>query len=59
MGIEELVLHRTKAEGKAEGKVEEVRNLITKLGLSDVQAAEVAGVSVDFVKQVRANLKAQ
>jgi hypothetical protein len=59
MGIEELVLHLTKAEGKAEGKIEEVRNLITKLGLSDEQAADVAGVTIEFVKQVRATLKEQ
>jgi predicted transposase YdaD len=63
MGIEELVLHLTKAEGKVEGKVEgkleEVRNLITKLGLSDEQAADVAGVTIEFVKQVRATLKEQ
>jgi predicted transposase/invertase (TIGR01784 family) len=65
MGIEELVLNRAeqkgiekgKAEGKAEGKTEEVRNLIIKLGLNDEQAADVAGVSVEFVQQVRASLQ--
>jgi hypothetical protein len=53
MGIEELILQHTKAEGKAEV----VGNLIVKLGLSDEQAADVAGVTVEFVKQLRARLK--
>jgi protein-disulfide isomerase-like protein with CxxC motif len=56
MGIEEQILHITKAEGKAEGKAEVVRNLIIKLGLDDAQAADIADVSVEFVQQVRANL---
>jgi predicted transposase/invertase (TIGR01784 family) len=65
MGIEELVLNRAEQKGiekgiekgKAEGKTEEVRNLIIKLGLNDEQAADVAGVSVEFVQQVRASLQ--
>jgi hypothetical protein len=61
MGIEELILHHTKAAGKAEERAElskkVVRNLIIKLGLSDEQAADVAGVTVEFVKQVRASLQ--
>jgi hypothetical protein len=60
MGIEEQILQLKKAEGKAEGKmegkVEEVINLITKLGLNDEQAANVAGVNTEFVRQVRAGL---
>jgi len=39
------------------GKAEVVHNLITKLGLSDIQAADVAAVPVAFVKKVRASLK--
>jgi predicted transposase YdaD len=65
MGIIEMLkeresiklIEKSKAEGKTEGKIEEVRNLITKLGLPDTQAAEVAEVSVAFVKKVRASLK--
>ncbi|MBX3255447.1 MAG: hypothetical protein KF862_14995 [Chitinophagaceae bacterium] len=44
-------------KGKAEGTAAAVRNLITKLGLSDAQAAEVAEVPVSLVKKVRASLK--
>jgi len=44
-------------KGLEKGKTEEVRNLITRLALSDVQAADVAGVSVAFVKKVRVSLK--
>jgi len=46
-----------KMEGRLEGKLEEVKNLILKLGLSDSQAAEIAEVSMDFVKNVRSGLK--
>jgi len=46
-----------KAEGREEGKAEVVRNLITKLGLTDKQASDVAEVTVAFVKKVRASLK--
>ncbi len=47
---------RGKLEGIREGKAEVVENLITKLGLSDEQAADVAEVSVDFVAKIRAKL---
>lgn len=61
MGIIEMLKERETQKilqrGKAEGKAEEVRNLITKLGLSDAQAAEVAEVPVAFIKKVRASLK--
>jgi predicted transposase YdaD len=61
MGIVEMIKERETRkilqQGKAEGKVEEVRNLITKLGLPDAQTADVAAVSVAFVKKVRAALK--
>lgn len=43
--------------GRKEGKIEEVRNLITKLGLSSEQIAEVAEVSVAFVEKIRRSLQ--
>lgn len=55
--ILERGIEKGRIEGKTEGKAEIVRNLITKLGLPDAQAAEVAEVSVAFVKKVRASLK--
>jgi len=61
MGIVEMIkereIQKILQQGKAEGKAEEVRNLITKLGLSDTQAADVAEVPVAFVKKVRTSLK--
>jgi len=57
MGIEEQILQMKRTEGRVEGKVEEVSNLITKLGLNDEQAADVAGVRIEFMQQVRANLE--
>ena len=61
MGILEMIKERETRkilqQGKAEGKVEEVRNLVTKLGLSDARAADVAAVPVTFVRKVRASLK--
>ncbi|WP_242457713.1 Rpn family recombination-promoting nuclease/putative transposase [Pedobacter sp. BS3] len=54
---EERGMERGMERGKAEGKAEVVGNLITKLGLSDSKAAEVAEVPVDFVQKVRASLK--
>lgn len=69
MGIREMVLERAKkeglekgiqkgkAEGRAEGKAEVVTNLIIKMGMTDAQAADIAGVSVDFVKKVRRKIK--
>ena len=53
MGIEEMILQRAKQEGKAEGKAEVVRNLIVKMGLTNEQAAEIAGVGLKFVQQLR------
>jgi hypothetical protein len=53
MGIEELILHRAEQKGKAEV----VRNLITKMGLSDAQAADIAEVDSSFVRQVRAAIE--
>lgn len=43
-------------KGMEKGKIEVVRNLITKLGLNDRQAADVAGVTISFVKKVRASI---
>ena len=69
MGIEEMILERARKEGlekglekgiqkgKAEGKAEVVSNLIIKMGMTDAQAADIAEVSVDFVKKVRKKLK--
>ncbi|MFT3949235.1 MAG: hypothetical protein QM763_19885 [Agriterribacter sp.] len=51
------ILEKGIEKGIERGKVEVVRNLITKLGLPDAQAAEVAEVPVAFVKKVRASLK--
>jgi predicted transposase/invertase (TIGR01784 family) len=65
MGIREIVLERAKKEGREEGmekgilkgKAEVVSNLILKMGMTDTQAADIAEVSVDFVKKVRRKLK--
>ncbi|TAM95440.1 MAG: hypothetical protein EPN39_15110 [Chitinophagaceae bacterium] len=65
MGIREMVLERAKKEGREEGmekgilkgKAEVVSNLILKMGMTDTQAADIAEVSVDFVKKVRRKLK--
>lgn len=38
-------------EGIVKGKVEVVRNLIIKMGLSDIQIAEIAEVPTDVVKK--------
>lgn len=43
-------------KGKEEKGFEVVENLITKLGLDDLQVAEIAKVSIDFVKKVRVAL---
>lgn len=43
-------------EGKLEGKVEVVKNMILKLVFSDEHAAEVAGVSIEFVQKIRAGV---
>lgn len=71
MGVKEILLERRKKEGIQEGEAigiqktearknhDFVENLITKLGLSDEQAADVAEVSVDFVKEVRKKLEAR
>ena len=55
--IKERETQKILEKGIEKGKAEVVRNLITKLGLPDAQAAEVAEVPVAFVKKVRASLK--
>jgi len=61
MGIIETIKERETQKilerGIEKGKTEVVRNLITKLGLPDAQAAEIAEVPVAFVKKIRASLK--
>jgi len=75
MGTEEYLLDRFKKEGLEEGlekgiktgikkgeaekSHEVVENLIIKLGLSNEQAADVAAVSVAFVKKVRKELESK
>ncbi|MDR0792897.1 MAG: hypothetical protein LBE82_06280 [Chitinophagaceae bacterium] len=44
-------------EGETSKSYEVVKNLIIKMGLSDEQAADIGGVSVEFVKKVRRELK--
>ena len=65
MGIEELLLERAEKKGIEKGieKGEEkkgyevVKNLIIKMGLSNVQIADIAEVPVSFVEKVREELK--
>lgn len=57
MGIEEFLLHRAKEEGITAHSRKVVRNLIIKLGLSDEQIAEIAEVSLEFVRKIRSRLK--
>ncbi|TAN14776.1 MAG: hypothetical protein EPN37_11280 [Chitinophagaceae bacterium] len=73
MGIEEMVLERAKKEGLEKGrlkgleeglekgilkgKAEVVSNLLLKMAMTDAQAADIAGVPVEFVKKVRRKLK--
>jgi flagellar biosynthesis/type III secretory pathway protein FliH len=44
-------------KGIQKGKAEVVSNLIIKMAMTDAQAADIAGVSVDFVKKIRKKLK--
>ncbi|MDR0794297.1 MAG: hypothetical protein LBE82_13395 [Chitinophagaceae bacterium] len=43
--------------GQQAGQYVAVKNLIIKMGLSDQQAADIGGVSVEFVKKVRREMK--
>ncbi len=51
-GIEQGIAQGKEA-GREEGKIEVVRNLILSLGLSDEQAADIAVLSVAFVRGIR------
>jgi len=46
-------------KGEEKKSREVIENLIAKLGLSDVKAAEIAEVDVTYVKKIRAELKKQ
>lgn len=63
MGIMEAVREQILDEGFEKGEVKKshavVENLIVKLGLSNEQAADIAEVSVAFVKEVREGLEAK
>ncbi|WP_257669381.1 hypothetical protein [Parapedobacter tibetensis] len=60
MGIEQLLIETEKKgsekKGIEKGKSDVVANLIQQLGLDDQAAAEVAEVSIDFVRKVRKDL---
>lgn len=45
-----------KLEGQLEAKTEIVRNLLSKYDFTDVQICDMAEVTLDFVKEVRASL---
>lgn len=56
MGIIETLQMQERREGKLEGKLEIVGNLIVKLGLSDEQVVDIANVSFAFVKKIRKDI---
>lgn len=51
--------HKGEKKAKREAKEDEVYRLITKLGFSDQQIADYAGVSLSFAKRIRARLAAE
>lgn len=57
MGIIETIKKIEREEGFEKGKQEVVENLISKLGLSDKQVAEIAEIPVSSVKRIRTALK--
>ena len=61
MGIEELVLSRAEKKGIEKGiekgKAEVIEQLITKMGLSDEQVADIAGVDIAFVTEIRRRIQ--
>jgi hypothetical protein len=59
MGVIEVLKMQERRDALDEKSHEVVENLITKLGLSNEQAADVAAVSVAFVKKVRKELEAK
>ena len=50
-------IKKGRAEGLEKGKAEVVKNLLLKMAMTDAQAADIAGVPVDFVKKIRKKLK--
>jgi predicted transposase/invertase (TIGR01784 family) len=50
-------IKKGRAEGLEKGKTEVVKNLLLKMAMTDAQAADIAEVSVDFVKKVRRKIK--
>lgn len=69
MGVKEYLMELGRVEGEEKGRVEGqekgriekshevVKKLIEKMGLSDKQVADIAGVPAAFVKKVRQELK--
>ncbi len=57
MGIIETIKKIERQEGFEKGKQEVVENLISKLGLSDKQVAEIAEMPVSSIKRIRTALK--
>lgn len=57
MGIEELILQRAEQKGIEKGIEKVVRNLISKMGLTDAQAADIAGVDIAFVARIRKEMR--
>ncbi|TAN20744.1 MAG: hypothetical protein EPN37_00970 [Chitinophagaceae bacterium] len=55
-GLEEG-LEKGLEKGKEVKSYEVVKNLIERMGMTDAQVADIAGVSVTFVKKVRKRLK--
>lgn len=55
-GIEEGI-KEGREEGRKEGKAQVVKNLILKMAMTDSQAADIAEVSVAFVRKIRQDLK--
>lgn len=57
MGIEDLIINHVKQEGIKQGaeinSEKVVRNLISKMGVTDEQAADIADVDLAFVARIR------
>lgn len=56
MGVIEVLKMQERRDAVDEKSHEVVENLIIKLGLSNEQAADIAAVSLSFVKKVRKEL---
>lgn len=50
-------IEKGRKEGIEKGKQEVIENLILKMGLTDLQAADIAGVPLSFIKKIRSGLK--